>query len=218
MELAKAEMDRSSKLHEEGLISNDAYDVAVTNYNAASADYASASSKLDSASSKKAAATAQLQTAENQTESAKADLKQAEANLSYNRARLDDTVIASPIAGTVVFKSLEEGETVGPGVTILTIVDMNNLYVRTDIEETYIDTVVLDGKAIVRTGGNPGATFEGKISEIGRYAEFATQKDVTRGRQDIRTFRVKIKVDNAGGTLKPGMTVAVEIPKKAAPR
>jgi len=59
-----------------------------------------------------------------------------------------------------------------------------------------------------------GKAFRGKVSEIGRYAEFATQRDVTRGRQDIKTFRVKIKIDDKEGILKPGMTVSVEIPKK----
>ena len=47
-------------------------------------------------------------------------------------------------------------------------------------------------------------------------AEFATQKDMTRGRQDIKTFKVKISVDNSDGILKPGMTVEVEIPQKDA--
>jgi HlyD family secretion protein len=60
----------------------------------------------------------------------------------------------------------------------------------------------------------PGKTFQGKITEIGRYAEFATQRDVIRGRQDIKTFRVKVRVDDPERLLKPGMTVEVEIPKK----
>jgi hypothetical protein len=56
--------------------------------------------------------------------------------------------------------------------------------------------------------------FKGKVSELGRYAEFATQRDVTRGRQDIKTFRVKINIEDSAGLLKPGMTVEVEIPQK----
>jgi hypothetical protein len=52
------------------------------------------------------------------------------------------------------------------------------------------------------------------VSEIGRYAEFATQRDVTRGRQDIKTFRIKIRVADSHGMLKPGMTVEVKIPRR----
>jgi HlyD family secretion protein len=73
---------------------------------------------------------------------------------------------------------------------------------------------VLGNDASVTVESRPGKVFRGRVSEIGRYAEFATQRDVTRGRQDIKTFRVKIKVDDKEGILKPGMTVSVEIPKK----
>lgn len=62
--------------------------------------------------------------------------------------------------------------------------------------------------------GLPGRKFQGRVSEIGRYAEFATQRDVVRGREDIKTFRVKVRVDDPGGFLKPGMTVEVMISKQ----
>ena len=183
-------------------------------YNASVADYTSSKSRLASAYSKRDAALAQLETAESQLKSARANLKQAEASLSYNLAKLADTIITSPISGTVVFKALEKGETVSPGMTILTIVDMEDLYVRVDMDETLIDSIALNSEAIIRTEGTTERTFKGKVYEIGRYAEFATQRDVTRGRQDIKTFRVKIKLEDTGGVLKPGMTVEVEIPKK----
>jgi HlyD family secretion protein len=77
-----------------------------------------------------------------------------------------------------------------------------------------VSSVTLGSDASMTVESIPGKVFNGKVSEIGRYAEFATQRDVTRGRQDIKTFRVKIKVGDTGGVLKPGMTVAVEIPKK----
>jgi HlyD family secretion protein len=114
-----------------------------------------------------------------------------------------------------VFKALEKGETVSPGVTILTIVDLADLYVRVDLDETMVGNISLNSEAIIRTVGTPQRTLKGKIYEIGRYAEFATQRDVTRGRQDIKTFRVKVRFADTGGVLKPGMTVEVEIPKKS---
>ncbi len=48
---------------------------------------------------------------------------------------------------------------------------------------------------------------------IGQEGQFATQRDVRRGRQDIRTFYVKVKVLQAGGELKPGMTAEVTFPR-----
>jgi multidrug resistance efflux pump len=214
MELAKIEMDRSEELYKKNYVSKESLDLALTTHNAALADYASSKSQLTSVSARRDSAVAQLSTAESQLKSAMADLKQAEANLAYNKAKLADTVIKSPISGAVVFKSLEKGETVSPGVTILTIVDLADLYVRVDLDETMVDNIALDSEAIIRTVGTPPRTFKGKVYEIGRYAEFATQTDVTRGRQDIKTFRVKVRFDDTGGVLKPGMTVKVEIPKK----
>ena len=214
MELAKSEMDRSNALYKKDFISKESLDLAVTAYNASVADYMSSKSRLASAHSKRDAAVTQLKTAESQLTSAKANIKQSEANLSYNFAKLADTAITSPITGNVVFKALEKGETVSPGMTILTIVDMKDIYARVDIDETLIDNVALNSKAIIRTEGTPERIFKGIVYEIGRYAEFATQRDVTRGRQDIKTFRVKIKIDDTGGALKPGMTVEVEIPRK----
>ncbi len=214
MELAKKEMDRANTLYRQDFVSKDSVDVAVTQYNASVADYESSKSMLASANSKRDAAVAQLNTAENQLKSAEADLKQSEANLAYNLARLDYATITSPISGVVVLKSLEKGETVSPGMTVLTIVDMKDLYVRVDIDETLINNVSLNSEALISPEGIPKRIFKGWVAEIGRYGEFATQKEVTRGRQDIKTFRVKVKFGSTGGVLKPGMTVEVEIPKK----
>jgi multidrug resistance efflux pump len=214
MELAKSEMDRSNSLFKKDFISKESLDLAVTAYNASVADYASSQSRVASAHSKRDAAESQLHTAESRLTSAKANLKQSEANLSYNLAKLSDTTITSPLSGNVVFKALEKGETVSPGMTILTIVNMHDLYARVDIDETVIDSIALNARVSIKTEGTTGRVFNGTVYEIGRYAEFATQRDVVRGRQDIKTFRVKIRVEDAGGVLKPGMTVEVEIPRK----
>jgi HlyD family secretion protein len=214
MELAKKEMDRANELYKKEFISKDSVDIAVTQYHASSADFESSKSNLASAYSRRDATLAQLKTAESQFESAKANRKQSEANLSYNIARLAYTTITSPVTGIVVLKALERGEAVSPGTTVLTIVDLNDLYARVDIEETLVDSVALGSEVTIRAEGTQERTFKGKVAEIGRYAGFATQIDVTRGRQDIKTFRVKIRFGDTGGVLKPGMTVEVEIPKK----
>ncbi len=214
MELAKSEMERSNALFKKDFVSKESLDLAVTAYHASVADYASAQSRLASAHSKRDAAESQLHTAESQLTSAKANLKQSEANLSYNLAKLSDTTITSPLSGNIVFKALEKGETVSPGMTILTIVDMHDLYARVDIDESLIDSIALNARVSIKTEGTADRVFSGTVYEIGRYAEFATQRDVVRGRQDIKTFRVKIRAEDTGGVLKPGMTVEVAIPRK----
>ena len=214
MREAKRHMERLQALYEREVISKESSEMAATDYDTTVATYDASKAKLMAAVSNRDAAAAQLATAENQLDSAKANLGQSEANLSYARAKLAQTIIKSPISGTVVFKALEQGEWVSPGVTILTIVDLSHLYIRADVEETTVGDIALGGEALIKAKGSIDRVFKGRVSEIGRYAAFATQKDVTRGRQDIKTFRVKIAVEDSGEFLKPGMTVEVEIPKR----
>jgi len=214
MENAKRQKDRLEALYTSGVISKESLDNAVTSYDTAVANYASSKARAAAASSRKDAAQAQVRTAESQLNAAKAGLRQSEANLSYSQSRLAYATITTPLSGTVVFKAFEKGETVSPGATILTIVDLNHLWVRVDIEETMIGGIILNTEATIRLEGSTGRVFKGRISEIGRYGEFATQRDVTRGRQDIKTFGVKIAVEDSSGTLKPGMTVEVDISRE----
>jgi multidrug resistance efflux pump len=213
MKETQRHMDRSRILYERKVISKESLETAVANYDTAAANYNASKARLAAALSKRGSVAAQLKTAEGQLDSAKANLRQSKATLSYNRAKLAETILRSPISGTIVFKALEKGELVSPGMTIMTLVDLSNLYVRVDVEETMVGNIALNSDAMIKTTGPPDRIIKGKISEIGRYAEFATQRDVIRGRQDIKTFKVKITVENREGFLKPGMTVEVEIPK-----
>lgn len=214
MEDAKRQMNREKELDEQRATSKESYDTAVANYDAAVAGYEASLAKLAAAYSKNDVAVAQLNAAESQMEFARAGVKEAKANVLYYRARYADTFIRSPLSGIVVFKASEKGEMVTPGMTILTVVDLNDLSVRVDIEETLVGNIGLRSGVDIRPAGQPDRIFKGHVSEIGRYAEFATQRDVLRGRQDIKTFRIKIRVDDPTGYLKPGMTVDVVILKR----
>jgi multidrug resistance efflux pump len=212
VEQSKKEAERRKELYDKNLIARESFDQMVAVYDGNVAAYESLKEKINAARSKKDAAVGQLNAAVAQLNSSKAVLKESEANIAFYRSKLKDMTITTPATGTVIFKAFEKGETVSPGVTILTVVDLNSLYARIDVDETKIGGVVLNGQALVTVEGVPGRVFKGKVSEIGRYAEFATQRDVVRGREDIKTFRVKVRVDDPSGILKPGMTVDVEIP------
>lgn len=190
---AKREVERITALYKEGFVARADLDLAVTNFDSASAAYKASISQLTSV---------------------KARLKEAEATLSFQKARLNDTIITTPISGVVVSRALEPGEFVSPGIAIFTIVDMNNLWVRIDVEETLVGMIGLGSNVFITMDAMPEKVIKGKVSEIGRYAGFATQRDVKHGRQDIKTFHVKINVKDPERILKPGMTVDVEIPTK----
>jgi len=214
MEEAKRQMDRANALYKEDFISKADLDHAATNYESATANHEALNARLIASISQKDAALSQVERYVSELSSAKARLKEAKAILSFQKARFNDTIIVTPISGTVVYQAIETGEFVSPGSTILTIVDMSDLWVRVDLEETIVGHVSLESEVFVTIDAMPDKLIKGKISEIGRYAEFATQRDVKHGRQDIKTFHVKIKFDDPERILKPGMTVNVEIPKQ----
>lgn len=214
---AKRNLDRSSALSRKGVIARADLDVALTAHETAVADVDAARARLAAAQARKNAAAAQLETARRQLSAAASALKESEAKLAQSRARLAQTVITSPMAGTVVYIALETGETVSPGVTVMTLVDLAHLSVRVDVEESVVGGISLHQTVTISTERSRAQPVTGTISEIGRYADFATQRDVSHGRQDIKTFKVKIDLHQSGHFLKPGMTVEVEIPLEEHP-
>jgi RND family efflux transporter MFP subunit len=133
----------------------------------------------------------------------------AQASVRYYADQLADTTIRSPLAGIVVSKNLEVGEWVTPGTAILTIDDLATIWARVDIEETDLASIKVGGPAQVTIPGSPPQVYSGRVMAIGQEGQFATETDVRRGRQDIRTFYVKVRLLQAGTDLKPGMTAEV---------
>lgn len=183
-EEARRNRDRYTDLHRKNAVAKATYDAALTAFATAAAT----------------------------TGVAQARLVAAQASHRYAQAKWADTVIRSPMDGMVAFRALEEGETVAPGVTVLTIVDQRHLFVRLDLDERQVGRIAVGNAASVTVEGLPGQIFQGTVAEISRYGEFATQRDVVRGRQDLRTFKIRIVLGEHGGRLKPGMTVEVAIP------
>lgn len=207
------EAGRVRDLFSRGFVSRADLDRASASADSAEAAVRSAEARTSAARSRKAAAEAQTSVALSQLAASKARMQEAEAALRFQEAKMRDTVIASPLAGTVVFKALEKGEYAVAGAAVMTVVDTSDLFVRIDLEETLVASLTVGADATVTADGIPGRNFSGTVTEIGRYAEFATQRDVTRGRQDLRTFRTKVKISDPDRLLKPGMTVFVELKK-----
>jgi HlyD family secretion protein len=137
-----------------------------------------------------------------------------QASVQFYRDQLADTVIKSPISGIVVNKALEVGEWVTPGTPILTVDDMSTIWARVDVEETDLGSIRVGDPAQVALTTHPPQIYTGRVMAIGQEGEFATERDVRRGRQDIRTFYVKVRVLQTGIDLKPGMTAEVTFSRR----
>jgi HlyD family secretion protein len=93
---------------------------------------------------------------------------------------------------------------------VLTLVDPDDLWVRADVEESYIDRVRIGDTLPVRLPS--GAERAGRVFFRGADAAYATQRDVSRTKRDIKTFEVRLRVDNRDRSLAVGMTAYVELP------
>jgi HlyD family secretion protein len=147
-----------------------------------------------------------------------ADVLSGQANAKLYADQIVDTEIKSPVNGVIVSKALEVGEWVTPGVPVLTVDDLSTIWARVDVEETDLGSLYIGKSAQVELPTTPPQVFTGRVMAIGQEGDFATERDVRRGRQDIRTFYVKVQVLQAEGELKPGMTAEVTFPRNDGTR
>jgi HlyD family secretion protein len=142
----------------------------------------------------------QVQTNERMQAAAKAQRQKADVRLGY-------TEIRAPIDGIVDVLAARVGEVVSPGQPIVTLINPDDLWVRADVEETYIDRLRIGDTLTVRLPS--GEEREGTVFYRGIDAGFATQRDVSRTKRDIKTFEVRLRVDNKDRRLAVGMTAYV---------
>ena len=146
-----------------------------------------------------------------QVEAARGQVSQARAALDLAGSRLREAAIVSPINGVVLRKNLEAGEMANPGVSILTLVDPTDLWLRAYVPETDIGRIKVGMAARITIDAYKDRTFSGKITEIASEAEFTPKNVQTKKERVNLVFRIKIAVDNPQGLLKPGMPADADI-------
>ena len=144
----------------------------------------------------------QLQSTQKQQAAAAAQRAKAGVRLGYAE-------LHAPIDGIVDVRAARIGEVVTPGQPVVTLINPDDLWVRANVEETYIDRVRIGDKLKVRLPS--GDEREGTVFYRGVEAAFATQRDVSRTKRDIKTFEIRLRVDNSDRRLAVGMTAYVEL-------
>ena len=151
--------------------------------------------------------THQAHAAESNVKSMQGQLANAVAQLKEAEVRLGYTKIYAPVSGTVSVRAAREGEVLNAGQPIVTIVDLSDTWVRAAIPETYADHIGLGDSLRVQLPG--GTTTSGKVFFKSAEADFATQRDVSRRKRDIKTIVLKVRLANPKGAYVPGMTADV---------
>jgi multidrug resistance efflux pump len=210
----EADTRRTVALAAQGVMSAQARDEATTSLNAAKAAVDSAKESVAAAEGSVKLATAntiQAQAAAKTVNATRSDVHNAQAMLDQAQVQLDYASVLSPISGKVNVRAARQGEVVSPGTPIVTITDLTQTWVYAPLPETEADSVqVGDSLRVVMPSG---ATIQGKIIAKSAEADFATQRDVSRRKRDIKTVRLKLLIDNPEMRYVPGMTAEVFIPK-----
>ncbi len=210
--LARIESDsrRTIQLAQAGIASEQEKVQAETNLQAAQASVQAQQDMVSAAEADLKAANArtnQASAAKSTVAATEADLKNAMAQKNQAAVRLGYTSVYAPVSGTVSVRAARQGEVVNIGAPIVTIVDLNDTWVRAAIPETYADHIGYGDVLRVRLPG--GTIARGKVFFKGVEGDFATQRDVSRRKRDIRTIVLKVRLDNPKGAYVPGMTAEV---------
>jgi multidrug resistance efflux pump len=205
---------RTVALAQQGIMSAQAKDDAVTSLDATKAAMDSARHNIAAAeaSLKQARAHEMLTTVAARTvDSTRGEVVNAQAMAEQAQVQLGYAQVFAPVSGKVSVRAARQGEVVAAGAPIVTIMDLTQTWIYAPLPETQADTVQLgDSLRVVMPSG---ATIQGKVIVKSAQADFATQRDVSARKRDIKTIQLKLLIDNPGERFVPGMTAEVYIAK-----
>jgi HlyD family secretion protein len=199
-ERTERDLQRLKALHAEGAISRQQLDQAQADFEVAAATHAAALANRD-----------QVAVKEQQVTAARAAVAQREAQLHLAQVQQSRMSIRSPIAGLVTKRMANEGEVIGLGggstVTLggplLTLVDLEHLYVRATVDEFDARQIRLGQEVRVTLEALPGRTLRGRLYKISPV--------VSGERQEARTFNIRVALEEGKDFVKPGMSADVEV-------
>ena len=235
LNLAKVERDRYQNLLNGGAVSQDAFDQAQTTWetaqanveleeaavNAAEKEVSAAqgtltqakttrlnpdirSAELDSLNKQLIQTQSQLKAAQNNVANVKAQQKEIQARMNYLQ-------VISPISGVVTARSVEPGEVVTAGETLLSLTNLNDVYLRGYIPEGQIGKVRVGQSAQIYLDSAPNKPLSAKVTEIDSEASFTPENIYFKEDRVQQVFGVKLDIDNPNGFAKPGMPADGEI-------
>ena len=210
----QADTSRIVALAKQGIMSEQASDDAATSLQATKA-------AVDAARENVAAAEASLRQARahelltnvaaRTVDSTRDEVENARALAQQAKVQLGYAQVYAPVTGKVNVRAARQGEVVTVGAAIVTIMDLTQTWIYAPLPETQADAVQIgDSLRVVMPSG---ATLQAKVINKAAEADFATQRDVSSRKRDIKTIQLKLLIDNFEKRFVPGMTAEVYIPK-----
>ena len=213
LELDRLNYQRTKGLYDQKIVSDQALDQARAAFGAQQAHVESLRKQVEAQRAAVALARSnedQITVRRSQLQAMERQRAAAGAQMSKAQVRLDYTEIRAPIPGVISVLAARQGEVVNVSQPIASIINPDDLWVRADVPETYVDRVRLGDRMQVRFPD--GMERMGTIFYRGVDADYATQRDVSQSKRDIKTFELRLRVDNSDRRLWPGLTAYVTVP------
>src|SRR6187397_1105347 len=144
-------------------------------------------------------------------EIAEAAVKKAAADTKEVEAIIDQMVVYAPVASQVYQRNVEPGEYVSPGVPLITLIDLNDMWIHFDLREDLVKTLKVGDRFNVRIPALDDREITVEVKLIATKGEYASWR-ATRatGDFDLRTFSIRAyPVDKVAG-LRPGMSAYLD--------
>ena len=142
---------------------------------------------------------------------AEAGVKSGEQTISLARIVRGYTTLTAPFDGVITVRQAELGELVVPGTPVVTIADLDHVWLRAYLNETDLGKVRLGQSVEVGNDSHPEKKYTGRISFIASKAEFTPKSVETHAERVTLVYRVKIDIDNPTHELVPGMPADARI-------
>lgn len=135
---------------------------------------------------------------------------QVQAALDLIDVQMEKLLVRAPVSGVVMVRNVQPGEVIQPGMTAMTIGQLDDLTVTVYIPEDRYGQISLGDQAEVTADSFPGVVFIARVTRIADRAEYTPRNVQTQEERRTTVFAIELSVDDPQGNLKPGMPVDVE--------
>jgi membrane fusion protein, multidrug efflux system len=215
---ARSDLERMRPLVDQEIVSRQRFEAAEASARSTTARLTAARENAAAAEAQASAADAAVGSADSRVEAAKAALEQVKLQLSY-------THIVAPAEGVVAKKSVEVGQLVSPGQSLMTVVPLADVWITANLKETQLRDLNPGDRAEIDVDAYPGHTFHGEVLSISpstgaQFSLLPPENATGNFTKVVQRVPVRIKILDGSGSrngnfdLRPGMSTKVTIRKR----
>lgn len=147
---------------------------------------------------------------------ASSNVEAARAKLRLDETMISYTVLQAPFDGVIAVREAELGQLAGPGVAIVTLDELDHVWLRAYVNGPDVGRIRLGETADVRTDAYPAKVYRGRVSFVSPQAEFTPKTVETHAERVTLVYRIRIDIDNPTHELLPGMPADASIAARTA--